>query len=106
MESASKPQSSSAAESQHNQDRTPDQNPEELRHDQEQKSLQVKQDEDDATDNILIEYNPPQDRPEVQTEDKFPAQTCEDSAGQPEFSPVAQEKIQDYMDEGEQILLI
>ncbi|XP_008410853.1 ankyrin repeat domain-containing protein SOWAHC isoform X5 [Poecilia reticulata] len=101
MEDVSKPLSPSAAESQDDQELMPDQNPKSLGDDQDQKCWLVNPDEDDISGKVLEDQDPHLDHePEVQTEDRFPTQTYEeDSSGQSEFSPVAEEKIQDCMDE-------
>ncbi|XP_014900765.1 ankyrin repeat domain-containing protein SOWAHC isoform X3 [Poecilia latipinna] len=100
MEDVSKPLSPSAAECQDDQELMPDQNPKTLGDDQDQKCWLVNPDEDDISDKVLEDHNPHLDyEPEVQTEDRFPTQTYEeDLSGQSEFSPVAEEKIQDCMD--------
>ncbi|XP_054898197.1 uncharacterized protein LOC129367633 isoform X2 [Poeciliopsis prolifica] len=83
MEEVSNPPSPSAAEAQYDQELMPDQNP---------KSLG---DDHDISDKVLEELEP-----EVQTEDKFPTQTYEEnSSGHSEFSPAAEEQIQDCMDQ-------
>ncbi|XP_035981517.1 ankyrin repeat domain-containing protein SOWAHC isoform X2 [Fundulus heteroclitus] len=94
MEGGSKLQPPSAAETQEDRDPTPPQNPEGLRQSEGQKSRPANPDEDDVTENVLEDRDPPPDQPEVQTEDRFPTWTLTESA---EFSPG--EKIQDSMDE-------
>lgn len=106
MEDVSKPPSPSAAEAQYDQELMPDQNPKSLGDDQDQKCWLVNPEEDDISDKVLEEHDPHLDlEPEVQTEDRCPTQTYEENLSrQSEFSPVAEEKIQDCMDEGEQKL--
>ncbi|MEQ2212944.1 hypothetical protein XENOCAPTIV_007177, partial [Xenoophorus captivus] len=95
MEGVFKPQLASAAETQDDQHPKPDKNPEGLRQDHEQKSCLVNPDENDVTYKVLKDHDPPQEQPEVQTEDRFPTQTHDDSVALSEFSAVAEKKIQD-----------
>ncbi|MED6272802.1 hypothetical protein CHARACLAT_000456 [Characodon lateralis] len=95
MEGVFKPQLASAAETQDDQQPKPDKNPEGLRQDHEQKSCPVNPDENDVTYKVLKDHDPPQEQPEVQTEDRFPTQTHDDSVALSEFSAVAEKKIQD-----------
>lgn len=101
MEGISKLQSPLAAEI---QDPKQEENPDHCSQDQELKSCPLNPCEDDVTDRTLKGLDSLQDRPEVQTKNRFPTETQQYSSGKSELSGSTEEKIQDSVDEGEQKL--